>query len=281
MILLCMMLQLMVNLHRSQQLGHVVHWSVDSKMNIQVRSNIYFLSIDWSVFFAISIRCSSSSYRLMLRYFLLSRCISIKTSRIYCLDVRWWHWTCSITGNACFRKNCQRSSFTCWTSSIDSHWTTRKFQAIDRKKKQNKINIRCFLFVFSFFFRVDPMIFEQLYTMFYVLFVSAIQKHYTNYFIVSLKIFNVSKPMVHRFFGLLLIIVTCMFDGKWFVCFIYSSCLRDLGRNNSAYIALLLPKLLPMHSFLDVQEPQFSKTDRRFPSSSFVCSIESSSSICF
>ncbi|CAF3187051.1 unnamed protein product [Rotaria socialis] len=38
-------------------------------------------------------------------------------------------------------------------------------------------------------------------------------------------------------------------------------CLRELGQNNSAFIALLLPKLLPMHSYLDVQEPQFSKID--------------------
>ncbi len=39
-------------------------------------------------------------------------------------------------------------------------------------------------------------------------------------------------------------------------------CIRELGQNNSAFIALLLPKLLPMHSYLDVQEPQFSKIDR-------------------
>ncbi|CAF3546087.1 unnamed protein product [Adineta steineri] len=38
-------------------------------------------------------------------------------------------------------------------------------------------------------------------------------------------------------------------------------CLRELGQNNSAFIALILPKLLPMHSYLDVQEPQFSKID--------------------
>jgi hypothetical protein len=41
-------------------------------------------------------------------------------------------------------------------------------------------------------------------------------------------------------------------------------CLRELGQNNSAFIALLLPKLLPMHSYLDVQEPQFSKIDRLY-----------------
>jgi hypothetical protein len=46
--------------------------------------------------------------------------------------------------------------------------------------------------------------------------------------------------------------------------FVFDRCLRELGQNNSAFIALLLPKLLPMHSYLDVQEPQFSKIDRQY-----------------
>jgi hypothetical protein len=47
-----------------------------------------------------------------------------------------------------------------------------------------------------------------------------------------------------------------------FIDFFICRCLRELGQNNSAFIAILLPKLLPMHSYLDVQEPQFSKIDR-------------------
>jgi len=40
--------------------------------------------------------------------------------------------------------------------------------------------------------------------------------------------------------------------------------LKELGQNNSAFIAVLLPKLLPMHLYLDVQEPRFSKIDRTY-----------------
>jgi hypothetical protein len=59
---------------------------------------------------------------------------------------------------------------------------------------------------------------------------------------------------------------------------VLSRCLRELGQNNSAFIAILLPKLLPMHSYLDVQEPQFSKIDRLYFKSFF---FESNNSVLF
>ena len=105
----------------------------------------------------------------------------------------------------------------------------------------------------------------------YVSYASAIQTRFLNYSIGSSKTFNDSKPTRIQSFG------EIDPDQMNVILSLLIRCLRELGQNNSAYIALLLPRLLPMHSYLDVQEPQFSKIDRLSCSSRRILHRENSS----